>query len=190
VGLYELGTLRKNQGYAPVDTCLPVWYAKDSWDFRADIWLANPSFLVERIYNFWQCITMVTGNSFKGITFKGYEDQYSFVALLAAIKVRLYVRRFFESKKAALVNENECQLVFSRGKRIWRYFTPGIETWPVQTITVNVETTGDQTSTVSVTYSVPGWWIRFPPYGLRQEVVMLDSELCKSAAEQSAAANL
>jgi len=129
---------------------------------------------------------MVEGQSWKGFTFRGYQDRYWFSVARPAAVVREIVVRFYQSRKGRLAEDSE-RLVFSRGRRSWSY--GGDDTAPEQDIVVTLATEDGPATKLSILYDVRGCFLRLPPYGLRNEVEQLETAIQETEPNQITGAN-
>jgi hypothetical protein len=113
---------------------------------------------------------------FNGVTFKGWRDTFTFEASGSPEVVSKALADFFR-KRGAEPAGVEPLLLFKRGRRFWRYFSFGPELWADHEIVADVQSKDHSTSSVTVSYQVPGWWIRARPYQTEREVGALMAEL-------------
>jgi hypothetical protein len=117
-----------------------------------------------------------------GLTFRGYCDDYSVSTMLELDEAMQAVRVFFAGRKGNLLLEDEHRLLFSRGKRIYKYLG-GSDTWLPQEIEASFQPENGVTK-ISIQYRVSGWHLRTPPNQFRREVLQLRTQLI--CAEQEA----
>jgi hypothetical protein len=113
---------------------------------------------------------------FTGSTFEGWQDIYHFSVACRPETLVSGIASFYEGRKARPTT-GSTTLTFQRGRRIWSYFCPGFETWPLQKITVDIQPEEANRTKVTIVYDVPGWFIRYPPFGLKKEVEGLLEEI-------------
>jgi hypothetical protein len=111
-----------------------------------------------------------------GISFHGYEDEYSFSTTKALDKARESVRSFFINKNAEVVFEDGRRLIFWRGWDFYKLLVRGHDTGSAQLIEISLHP-GDDLTKISILYRVSGWQFRTPPNQLRREAMKLHTQL-------------
>ena len=117
--------------------------------------------------------TQLESKCFSGFGLTGWTDEFRFKVSLPPARIAEIVVNFYSQQSALLVQRTP-ELKFTRGNRFWSLFNLGPETWPFQTITVDLQQSSDNTTNVSITYDAKAFLaFRFPPFGLQKEVELL-----------------
>ena len=110
---------------------------------------------------------------FSGFGLTGWSDEFRFAVSSPADKIAETIVHFYSQRSAQLVQRTP-RLTFERGSGFWSVFNLGPETWPFQTITVDLQKAPDNITNVLVAYDVRAFLaFRFPPFGLKKEADLL-----------------
>lgn len=122
-----------------------------------------------------------------GFTFREFQDEYRLSTTASAEECAKCVRDFFTFYRAKVLSEDGHRILFSRGKKIFRYLGWS-DTMVPQEIDVTYTIENGSTN-VLIQYRVKGFGLRTPPNQLRCEVIKLRDAIHALCAERRPAAH-
>lgn len=111
-----------------------------------------------------------------GLSFNGYHEEYCFSTSRTPGEALESARVFFTNRRAKVVSEDGCRLLFCKDWDIFKFLVCGQDTGCAQLIEVSFQTENGVTR-VTISYRVAGWQFRTPPNQLRREVVKLHTQI-------------